>query len=129
MGGRGVYSLTGSSEPKVELHSPRTVKNAPATIEKPKLEYLLTKREKDDKSGFFVGVLGYDPANPQALASDILSGLKGARQEFSEPGYNGTTKVGFVMEIGVTTKRETLTVWESDELGNMRLITAYPKKV
>lgn len=128
MGGRGVYSLSNSSSNiKVELHSPRTVKEADAVVEKAKLDYLLSKREKDDKSGYFINVLGYSKDDPDKLAADLITGLKDKEPIKSEKGYRGRLKETYIMELGVSKKKKTKTIWENDG-SRLRLITAMPYK-
>lgn len=127
MGGRGVYSLTGRADEKLRLSAQRTVAKAPATIESRKItDYLLKRREKDDKAGYFIDVLGYSPDDPDQLARDILEGLADSKFVGSKSGYNGTGNDSYVMELGVSERRLTRTVWETDDSGSMRLITAYP---
>lgn len=127
MGGRGVYSLTGQKNRKLRLASQRSSAKAPATIESRKItDYLLKRREKDDKAGYFIDVLGYSPDEPDRLARDLLEGLQGSRFVGSKSGYNGATNESYVMELGVSERRLTRTVWQTDASGDMKFITAYP---
>lgn len=132
MGGRGAYSLTSASgrkRPVISLRSARATAGAAAIVAKEKItEYLLKKRERDDKSGFFVGVLGYSPDEPERLAADLIEGLKGAAHVATSSGKGGIIKENYEMELGIARRAPVTTIWERRKDGSLRLITAYPSR-
>ena len=71
--------------------------------------------------------MGYSKDDPDKLASDLITGLKDKEPIKSEQGYRGRIKETYIMELGVTKKKKTKTIWENDG-GRRRLITAMPYK-
>lgn len=83
-------------------------------------------RETDDKSKYFINVLGYSRADPQRLKDDLLGGFSSGKLLKVVDGYNSKSKAVIAMELGVRRRILTDTVWEIDDASvTARFITAY----
>jgi len=100
-------------------------KNIKRTIEMPKMKYLLSFREKDDKSMFLKEKLGYDE---NQLYNDINNNTDFKTMLFSDLNEYGLKVVACTKLKSQLDGKEYLvsSVWQITKDHNIRFITLYP---